>query len=295
MPTNSTEMTEQFSIFLKGFFEAHPEMKGKPLYLAGEGVAGKVIPVIGSYMMDHQAEMIEMGADLHGVAIGNGWVDPVNQYSSYGTYAFENGLVDSLGKLFLDLGFSISQKLAKHNFPIANRYVCNTLMNYVVGDFMTPKFNMFNISQKCENPPTCFNIKAEMEFLNRDDVKETLGVAERTWVQYNMDLHTAGLKDYDSNAAPYVSKLLNADVDVLVYSGDKDFAFNWRGAESWTNALEWKDAKYFRGAPFRDIGTGTLKAYQNLAFYRVFDAGNLVSVDQPEAALDMINRFVGRT
>ena len=41
-----------------------------------------------------------------------------------------------------------------------------------------------------------------------------------------------------------VTQILNSGLDVLVYSGDKDFICNWRGGEAWTNEVEWegKDA-----------------------------------------------------
>lgn len=41
------------------------------------------------------------------------------------------------------------------------------------------------------------------------------------------------------NLAPKVTDILNSGLDVLVYSGDKDFICNWRGGEAWTNKVDW--------------------------------------------------------
>jgi len=41
------------------------------------------------------------------------------------------------------------------------------------------------------------------------------------------------------NLSPKVTDILNADIDVLVYSGDKDFICNWRGGEAWTHEVDW--------------------------------------------------------
>ena len=39
---------------------------------------------------------------------------------------------------------------------------------------------------------------------------------------------------------PQVEYLLEEEVKVLIYSGDKDFICNWMGGEMWTNALKVK-------------------------------------------------------
>jgi len=36
-----------------------------------------------------------------------------------------------------------------------------------------------------------------------------------------------------------VQYLLENNVNVLIYSGDKDYIANWRGGEKWTNNLNW--------------------------------------------------------
>lgn len=53
------------------------------------------------------------------------------------------------------------------------------------------------------------------------------------------------LKDWTNNLASKVASLVELGLDVLVYSGDKDFICNWRGGEAWTNAVEWEGQKDF--------------------------------------------------
>jgi cathepsin A (carboxypeptidase C) len=52
-------------------------------------------------------------------------------------------------------------------------------------------------------------------------------------------VHIAMLGDWMLNLAPKITNILNSGVEVLVYSGDKDFICNWRGGEAWTNAVQW--------------------------------------------------------
>jgi cathepsin A (carboxypeptidase C) len=55
-----------------------------------------------------------------------------------------------------------------------------------------------------------------------------------------MVVHTALLGDWMLDLSPKVTNLLNAGLDVLVYSGDKDFICNWRGGEKWTHEVDWE-------------------------------------------------------
>ncbi len=53
-------------------------------------------------------------------------------------------------------------------------------------------------------------------------------------------VHTYLLGDWMTNLMPQVAWMLdNTDLEVLVYSGDKDFICNWRGGEAWTAATKW--------------------------------------------------------
>jgi cathepsin A (carboxypeptidase C) len=93
-----------------------------------------------------------------------------------------------------------------------------------------------------------------------------------------------------------VTQILNSGLDVLVYSGDKDFICNWRGGEAWTNAVDWEGKDAYLNQTYQDWKVdekvaGELKSYKNLKFLRVYDAGHMVPMNQPEAALAMLNEF----
>ncbi|MFM7854779.1 MAG: S10 family serine carboxypeptidase-like protein, partial [Flammeovirgaceae bacterium] len=93
--------------------------------------------------------------------------------------------------------------------------------------------------------------------------------------------------------------LLNNNVQVLVYSGDKDFVCNWRGGEAWTNSLNWNKTQEFRNQNYtlwfdNNRAVGEFKAVDNLTFLRVYDAGHMVPMDQPEVALRMLNNFINQ-
>ena len=93
------------------------------------------------------------------------------------------------------------------------------------------------------------------------------------------------------------SILDNTDVEVLVYSGDKDWICNWRGGEAWTNAMHWKSHTEFNQQNMEAWSVdsqpaGEMRQYGNLHFLRVFNAGHMVPMDQPVNALAMLSRFI---
>ena len=61
-----------------------------------------------------------------------------------------------------------------------------------------------------------------------------------------MAVHFALFFDFEVDAGPMVTSLLNKDLPVLVYNGDKDYICNWVGGHIWANGLDWKDAAGFQ-------------------------------------------------
>jgi len=167
----------------------------------------------------------------------------------------------------------------------------------ILGLPFAPRFNVYDIRKQCDYPPLCYDFSPIENFLKRADVIESLGVQGRSWVDCNMAVHTALLGDWVTDLSDKVAYLLNNDVDVLVYSGNKDFICNWRGGEAWTAALDWKHGQEFQNATFVEWKEGNktfgeVKTVGNLAFLKVYDAGHMVPMDQPEAALAMVKRYL---
>jgi len=82
-----------FYVFLRGFLEQHPEYKGRDMYITGESYAGHYIPAIAYMLVGERGKMIE--SNFLGIAIGNGWTDPILQYPEYVTFAQENNLINA--------------------------------------------------------------------------------------------------------------------------------------------------------------------------------------------------------
>lgn len=59
------------------------------MFVTGESYAGHYVPAIGAKIVNEKDPKVNLVA----VAIGNGLVDPYNQYPEYATFAYENNLI----------------------------------------------------------------------------------------------------------------------------------------------------------------------------------------------------------
>merc|ERR1712151_739254 len=91
--------------------------------------------------------------------------------------------------------------------------------------------------------------------------------------------------------------LLHEGLEVLIYAGDCDYICNWLGNKAWTKVLEWDGKDEFIKAQDSDWQVdgktvARLRTARSFHFMQVFEAGNMVPMDQPAAALAMVNAFV---
>lgn len=186
---NEDEVAEDMAIFLRGFVEQNPKFKGRDFFITGESYAGHYVPAI-AYHLSTAAKDVPL--NLKGIAIGNGLTDPFAQYPAYATFSYENGLVSE--KVFegMELGLKACQGLIYeeqhgHNKPkeqLVTLEFCSLISELpALGNPTNPKFNVYDIREPCEKPPLCYDFVQADDFLNREDVQETLGVPGRKWVE----------------------------------------------------------------------------------------------------------------
>lgn len=94
------QATTDFKVFLKGFYKAFPNFKGRDLYISGESYAGHFIPAFATSMLSDPS-FDKAGIHLKGVAIGNGWIDPLTHITAAPQVAHAAGVINisALGKI----------------------------------------------------------------------------------------------------------------------------------------------------------------------------------------------------
>merc|ERR1719443_2110575 len=160
---------------------------------------------------------------------------------------------------------------------------------------------------KCAKRPLCYDMSNDVKFLNDKDVQKQLGV-DMDFQSCNLILNKMFTVDFMKNYQQLIPPMLEAGLDVLIYAGDQDFICNWLGNEKWTLTLEWSKKADFNAAkltPFvvtgKEVGSksgkevGELRSAANFHFLRVYQAGHMVPMNQPEAALGMLNALLDGT
>jgi cathepsin A (carboxypeptidase C) len=178
----------------------------------------------------------------------------------------------------------------------SNAYViCNyaTLIPYEVTGM-----NPYDMRQKCEHGSLCYDFSHVDTFLNRPETKEAIG-ATKKWSECNRFVNLMFQQDWMKNYQTMLPDLLSDGIRVLVYAGDVDFICNWLGNKKWTLALDWEHRADFNAAADADWkvdskSAGRLRSSNGFSFLQVFQAGHMVPMDQPAAALQMLEEFTSK-
>merc|ERR1712151_586938 len=195
--------------------------------------------------------------------------------------------------------------------PVVEQMACAAAMETCGLSFQVPYMatglNPYDVRIKCDKPPLCYDMSNDITFLNDKEVQRQLGV-DMQFSSCNLLVNKAFTLDFMKNYHQLIPPMLADGIDVLIYAGDQDFICNWLGNEKWTLALDWDHKTEFNAAgtkPFVLTGqetgkmkgkeVGELRSHKNLHFLRVFQAGHMVPMDQPEAALGMLNTFMDGT
>ena len=93
-------VAQDFVYFLQKFLELNPEFKGRDLYITGESYGGHYVPAVSA----HLRKQGSVDLNLKAVAIGNGWTNPYEQYPTYASFSYENGLIGELRYYALEAG-----------------------------------------------------------------------------------------------------------------------------------------------------------------------------------------------
>ncbi|QCE05433.1 serine carboxypeptidase-like [Vigna unguiculata] len=286
--------------FIQAFFAEHPQYAKNDFFITGESYAGHYIPAFASRI--HRGNKAKEGIhiNLKGFAIGNGLTNPAIQYKAYPDYALEMGIIkkatrNRLNKVLVP-ACELAIKLCGTNGKtscVAAYVACNLIFSNIMlhaGDT-----NYYDIRKKCEGS-LCYDFSNVEKFLNQKSVRDSLGVGKINFVSCSTEVYMAMLVDWMRNLEVGIPALLEDGINLLIYAGEYDLICNWLGNSRWVHALEWSGKKEFTSSlevPFVVDGSeaGLLKSYGPLSFLKVHDAGHMVPMDQPKAALEMLKKW----
>jgi len=148
-------------------------------------------------------------------------------------------------------------------------------------------------------------------FFNRPEIKKILHAPENiTWhgcrqgegrrrlMAGNSQLRRLYMdNDRPLSVVPYIAELVDADIPVLVYNGDRDMTTNMVGTELALNGMEWSGKDEWLDAPrglwmFDNEHAGWAKEYKKLSYVVVYNSGHMVPYNQPGPSMDLLQRFL---
>ncbi len=312
---NETMVGEDMYHFLQAFFKSHPEYSENEFYVFGESYGGHYAPAIASRIFQGNVKKEGLHINLKGVGVGNGLTDPVIQYQYYPTMAMNNSYdiktvtEDEYTKMTERLPTCI--KLAKA--CQLNTTVCEQAYTFCNMVETTPYYNSglnpYDIRIPCGESSLCYDFTNIETYLNLPEVRAALHVSDKSdkWQSCNTAVDIMFMSDWMRNYQQVLVPMIESGVRVLIYAGDVDFICNWIGNKAWTLALPWSGHSKFNaaidvnwlhtknGEQVKGGLVRTAKAASgegSLSFLQVFEAGHMVPMDQPEAALSLLTDFL---
>ncbi|CAN1747556.1 Serine carboxypeptidase-like 49 [Linum perenne] len=117
------------------------------------------------------------------------------------------------------------------------------------------------------------------------------GVQYKAYPDYALDNG-----DWMKNLEVGIPALLEDGIQMLIYAGEYDLICNWLGNSRWVHSMQWSGQKKFVASPeisFKVDGSeaGVMKTHGPLTFLKVHNAGHMVPMDQPKAAMEMLKKW----
>eukprot|EP00759_Apiculatamorpha_spiralis_P037250 PhF_6_TR37177/c0_g1_i1/m.54762 len=303
---NETEVANDMYNFLQAFYQAHPEWVQNPFYIFAESYGGHYAPAVAHRIWQGNKQGGAIHINLQGVGIGNGLTDPQIQYNYYPQMAYNYSIQKVGHAIVSESAYSQMTSALSTCIPYIAQCnkkggsICETAQSYCnnaeMGPYEATGMNPYDIRIKCAVPPLCYDMTNVATYLNTASVQQALG-AQGTWQSCNFDVNSMFSKDWMVNYQTQLPDLLNSNIRVLIYAGDVDFICNWLGNKAWTLQLPWPGRTAFNAAPdspYQVNGktVGELRTAKGFSFLRVYNAGHMVPMNQPAAALGLFNNFI---
>jgi len=291
--TNEDDVARDLYEALRQFYVIFPDLLQNEFYISGESYAGKYIPSLGYKIHTENQDEDNVKIPLTGMAIGDGLVDPINQWF-YGDFLYQNGFIDESDKDKLNEMSAESVKLLKEG-GVANQLKATLLFNQMMALFQekTGLNDPFNFNNDIQ--PVDFNYY--QDFLDKPEVRRGTHVGNLPYYNVSMPAYQHLFGDFAVSVAEKVATLLDNDYKMMIYNGQVDVIVTHPGTEKWIRNMNWKNKDAYTEVDrqiwkVEDKVAGYVREVGTLKRILVRKAGHILSYDQPQTACDMITRFI---
>jgi carboxypeptidase C (cathepsin A)/glutamate/tyrosine decarboxylase-like PLP-dependent enzyme len=291
--TTEEQMAEQLCNGLIQFYELHPEYRTCPLYLTGESYAGKYLPYLAREVLS-RTEAIP----LKGVAIGDGWMKPIQHTYDQIAYGYEMGFVDTRLRDELNARYAQMVDLMMSGSP--GQMAMATDMSKQISDSIVAAGGQPDIYDVRRWGGDTLDVLRT--YMNSDTTKDALHVpSDVVWQFADNDGPVAKhLKaDIMKDATGLIPELLDSGVRMLLYTGNFDMACGYTGTEKILWELNWSGKwtdvdRFIWREPIagQDTICGYVKELDRLTQIVIPQSGHLVPVGQPQVSRLMLYRWI---
>ena len=135
------------------------------------------------------------------------------------------------------------------------------------------------------------------QYLKLGPVKEAIHSGNRNFGEQTGSVRRYLNDDDMKSVKPWIEDILNAGIKTIFYNGHLDIIIPFPKTVQFLNELNWEHREEFRNAS-RQIWrlgenlAGYAVQYGALSLVMVHASGHMVPHDQPEAGLDLVNKFI---
>ncbi|KAH8118416.1 KEX1 protein [Phellopilus nigrolimitatus] len=294
--------------FMRNFYQIFPDYAHMDTYISGESYAGQYIPYIGDAILSSN-----LGTQLKGLAIGNGWIDARHQYPAYLDYSVKHGLIEENSDTWKQIKKETDDCLVEYDRVTGPVPIQISKCEGLVTSIATAHSTVVDGEEMCMNvydvrlydkAPACgMNWPPDLpdvtKYLDRKDVVRAFhaDAKSESWVECDGRVGRELRNRNSPSSITILSKLIEK-LPVMLFAGDQDFICNYMGIESLIRDMEWSGEKGLGTVETQtwsvdNVPAGTWVESRNLTYVKIFNSSHMVPFDVPSVAHDMILRFMG--
>ncbi|XP_040996609.1 serine carboxypeptidase-like 10 isoform X1 [Juglans microcarpa x Juglans regia] len=294
--------------FIQKWLSEHPQFLENQLYVGGESYGGKPVPmIVQQIVIGNEAGSVPM-INLKGYMLGS----PVTD-----SFTDSNAKIPLAHRLTLisDQLYESARTSCNGNFVNvdANNYQCSSdidaidellseintlhiLQPYCLNGF--PELNEESFSEKPTSALWCrgYNHMLCYNWANNKGVQEALGVREGTKQFWQYCNTTLAYTTTVTNVVGYHRNLTNADLRLLVYSGDHDISVPNIGTQEWIKSLNLTTDESWRVWSVDGQTAGytekLINDYFTLTYATVKGGGHYAAEDMVKECAAMMDRWM---
>ncbi|KNF03737.1 hypothetical protein PSTG_03259 [Puccinia striiformis f. sp. tritici PST-78] len=316
----------RFPTYLKSGFHVAAESYGGQY---APNIASRIIKENNDLQSSKKSGSDKVVIPLSSVIIGNGLTDPLVQFASVPDHAcapspyaiFDEATCDSIRSKV-----PTCERLQKFCYSNPSRFTCVPATLYcwssIYGPIQNVNKNPYDVRQGCDREvnPLCYDEMNWIEnYLNREDIRTELGVpSDLKFESCNLDVNRAFQMSGDNmhNSAALIPEILSNGVRLLIYAGEDDFMCNYLGNERWMLAMKTEFSEEFQHKSHKYLSRYTIDSASNstlvkegskghvgmvrsagpgagnFTYVSLYESGHMVPHDQPEIAIELINKWL---